>query len=333
VYGKPADSYLGIDRMYIAFCQHYAVAYNMRTHGNNTRAVVEWIDFIKPIFGDCKTVPEILSKHFSLVIPHVLFTTKSYLLSLLLHILSFIFPLYLIKSAKKKLVLIVAMLVFIGFSLYNKKIRTSFFEKIKANKTTLLLAFAVSIPSIGMCMIIFPRQHYIMIQTIWIALLLGFLLTTIVENINLPKYAILPIAFILLLVSPRATQYNSIQTQADIKNLCTQQFIRYMNTQDWKKEHTIFSNILNVHFLLNHPENYKQFNTEYMLQRMPTNVRFADILKEQKIDIIFMNDAMHQESRLKNDTTWINLTAHPENYQFKKVIFGKDCQSYLLIKE
>jgi hypothetical protein len=172
-----------------------------------------------------------------------------------------------------------------------------------------------------------------MIQTIWIALLLGFLLTTIVENINLPKYAILPIAFILLLVSPRATQYNSIQTQADIKNLCTQQFIRYMNTQDWKKEHTIFSNILNVHFLLNHPENYKQFNTEYMLQRMPTNVRFADILKEQKIDIIFMNDAMHQESRLKNDTTWINLTAHPENYQFKKVIFGKDCQSYLLIKE
>ena len=333
VYGKPADSYLGIDRMYIAFCQHYAVAYNMRTHGNNTRAVVEWIDFIKPIFGDCKTVPEILSKHFSLVIPHVLFTTKSYLLSFLLHILSFIFPLYLIKGTKKKLVLIVAMLVFIGFSLYNKKIRTSFLEKIKANKTTLLLAFAVSIPSIGMCMIIFPRQHYIMMQTIWIALLLGFLLTTIIENINFPKYTIIPIAFILLMISPRATQYNSIQTQADIKNLCTQQFIRYMNTQDWKKEHTIFSNILNVHFLLNHPENYKQFNTEYMLQRMPTNVRFADILKEQKIDIIFMNDAMHQESRLKNDTTWINLTAHPENYQFKKVIFGKDCQSYLLIKE
>lgn len=333
VYGKPADSYLGIDRMYIAFSQHYAVAYNMRTQSNNPRAVVEWIDFTRPLFGDCKTVPEILSKHFSLVIPHVLFATKTYLLSFLLHILSFIFPLYLIKGTKKKLVLVASMIVFIGFTLNNKKIRTSFFEKIKTNNATLLLSFIVSIPSIGICMIIFPRQHYIMMQTIWIALLFGFLFTTILENINTPKYLVFPIALILLLISPRATQYNTIQSQPDIKNLCTQQFIRYMNTQEWKKEHTIFSNILNVHFLFDHPENYKQFNTEYMLQRMPVNVRFADILKEQKIDIIFMNDAMHQESRLKNDTTWINLTTHPEQYQFKKVIFAKNCQSYLLIKE
>jgi hypothetical protein len=333
VYGKPADTYLGIDRMYIAFCQHYAVAYNIRTHSNNTRSVIEWIDFTRPIFGDCKNVPEILTKHFSLVIPHVLFVSKAYLMTFLTHILNFIFPLFLIHSIKKKLVLVALMFIVFGAVLFNENSRTTFFQKIKDNKVALLLAFIVSVPSIGICMIIFPRQHYIMMQTIWIALLLGFLFTSILENIKLPTYTIVPIAIVLLMISPEATQYNSIQSQADIKNLCTQQFVRFMNTQDWKQQHTIFSNILNAHFLFDHPENYKQFNTEYMLQRMPTNVRFADILRDHKIDIIFMNDAMNMESRLKNDTTWNNLTAHPEQYQFKKVFFGKDCQSYLLIKE
>ena len=92
VYGKPADTYLDINRTYIAFCQHYAIAYNIRTHSNSTNAVIDWIDFTRPIFGDCKTVPEILTKHFSLVVPHVLFNTKTYLLSFLLFILNFIFP-------------------------------------------------------------------------------------------------------------------------------------------------------------------------------------------------------------------------------------------------
>ena len=57
VYGKPADTYSNINRTYIAFCQHYAFAYRMRTH-SNMNAIIEWIDFTKPLFGDCKTVPE-----------------------------------------------------------------------------------------------------------------------------------------------------------------------------------------------------------------------------------------------------------------------------------
>ena len=106
-----------------------------------------------------------------------------------------------------------------------------------------------------------------------------------------------------------------------------------MNKQKWEKKHTIFSNILNINFLFDQPENFIQFNTEYILQRMPKDVRFEDILKDYKIDIIFMNDALNTESRLKNDTTWINLTTSPEKYNFKKVVFSNDCNSYLLIKE
>ncbi len=332
IYGKPADSYSNINRMYIAFCQHYAIAYKMRTH-SNMNAIIEWIDFTKPIFGDCKTVPEILMKHFSLCVPHFLFTIKMYVLSFALFVLNFVTPLYMIPGMKKKQALIGMLLLFIIITLFNKNIRTSFLQKIKEDKTVLLLAFAFSIPSIGICVVIFPRQHYIMMQAIWIALLLGFLLSSILENLNISKLFVLPLAVILLLISPKATRFNTIQAVPEIKNLCTQKFIKFMNAQDWQDKHTIFSNILNVHLLFNEPEKFEQFNTEYMLKQMPENIKFKDILEEKKVDIIFMNEQLMQESRLKKDTTWLNLTAHPELYHFKKVSFANECQSYLLIKE
>ena len=66
---------------------------------------------------------------------------------------------------------------------------------------------------------------------------------------------------------------------------------------------------------------------------MPTNTKFNDILTKDKIDIILMNDALLEESRLKKDSTWQELTTHPENFNFKKVEYCKDCESYLLIKD
>jgi len=331
VYGKPADTYSNINRMYIAFCQHYAIAYRMRTH-SNLNAIIEWIDFTKPLFGDCKTVPEVLFKHFSLCVPHFLFTIKVYALSFFMFILNLVSPVYLIPGMKKKQMLLIALLVFILFALFHKKTRTSFLSKIKEQKSILLFAFAASIPSIGVCIVIFPRQHYMMIQVIWMALLLGFLFSAVLENLKIKDLAVVPLSIILLFLSPKAEKYNTIQSIPDIKNLCTQKFIHYINAQPWTEKHTIFSNFLNVHLLFDKPENFEQFNTEYMLKQLPATIGFKDILEKYKIDIILMNSELDKESRLQKDTTWQQLTAHPELYQFKKVSFANECESYLLIK-
>lgn len=333
VYGRPADTYSGIDRMYIAFCQHYAVAYRMRTH-SNMNAIIEWIDFTRPLFGDCKTVPEILMKHFALCIPHFLFTTKMYIVSFALYVVNFIAPLYyLITGVKKQGLLVALFILFVIVVLLNKNIRASYFKKLKEHRTVLILAFAFSIPSIGICVVIFPRQHYIMMQSIWIAMLLGFLLSSVIEQIKVSKLLILPLAVILLIIAPKATAFNTIQSIPDIKNLCSQKFIKFMNEQKWEGNHTIFSNILNIHLLFNESEKFEQFNTEYMLKQMPMDVKFKDIMEKSHIDIIFMNEQLMEETRLMKDATWLNLTAHPELYHFKKVEFSNDCQSYLLIKE
>lgn len=331
VYGKPADTYSNINRTYIAFCQHYAVAYKMRTH-SDMNAIIEWIDFTKPLFGDSKTVPEVLFKHFSLCVPHFLFTIKVYALSFFMFILNLVSPVYLIPGMKKKQILLIALLVFILFALFHKKTRTSFLSKIKEQKSILLFAFAASIPSIGVCIVIFPRQHYMMIQVIWMALLLGFLFSAVLENLKIKDLAVVPLSIILLFLSPKAEKYNTIQSIPDIKNLCTQKFIHYINAQPWTEKHTIFSNFLNVHLLFNKPENFEQFNTEYMLKQLPATIGFKDILEKYKIDIILMNSELDKETRLQKDTTWQQLTAHPELYQFKKVSFANECESYLLIK-
>lgn len=332
VYGKPADTYSNINRTYIAFCQHYAVAYRMRTH-SHMNAIIEWIDFTKPLFGDCKTVPEILMKHMDLCIPHFLFTTKMYAVSFGMFVLDFVTPLYMFPGMKKKTALLVALLLFIVLCLFHKGIRTDFLHRVKQNYVVLLLAFAFSLPSIGICVVIFPRQHYMMMQVLWVALLLGFFFTSVVSHFRLHPVVMLPLAFVLLIISPKATEFNTIQAVPEIKNLCTQKFIRFMDAQPWEGKHTIFSNILNVHLLFKEPKKFEQFNTEYMLKQLPSNVTFKDILTDKKIDIILMNEQLMQETRLQKDTTWLNLTAHPEWYHFKRVSFSNDCQSYLLIKE
>ncbi|HUM52850.1 MAG TPA: hypothetical protein PK431_13590 [Chitinophagales bacterium] len=332
VYGKPADSYSNINRIYIAFCQHYAIAYKVRTH-SSMNAVIEWIDFTRPLFGDCKTVPEIFMKHFDLVIPHVLFVAKLYIVTFLNFVLNFVVPIYFIHKMKLKLALLIGLFVFIIFSFFYTKTRVTIVAKLKENAVVLLFAFVISIPSIGICAIIFPRQHYMMMQCVWVALLLGIILSVWLEMIDFKNFYALPLLVMFVFISPKADEFTTFQGMPDIKNLCTQKFIAYMNEQKWTKQHTIFSNILNVQMLFNKPENFKQFNTEYMLKQMPTNTKFNDILTKDKIDIILMNDALLEESRLKKDSTWQELTAHPENFNFKKVEYCKDCESYLLIKD
>jgi len=164
-------------------------------------------------------------------------------------------------------------------------------------------------------------------------LLLGFLFTAILEELKVAAISVLPLALLLFFLSPKATAFTAIQGIPDITNLCTQKFIRFMNGQQWQGKHVIFSNILNIHLMFNEPEKFEQFNTEYMLKQMPLDVKFKDIMETKKIDIIFMNDQLMEETRLKKDTTWLNLVAHPEVYHFKKVPYNNDCQSYLLIKE
>ena len=304
----------------------------MRTH-SNMNAIIEWIDFTKPLFGDCKTLPEVLMKHFDLCIPHFLFTIKMYAIFFSMFVLDFVTPLYLFPGVKKKIVLLVALVVFILICSFNKEIRTDFVRQLKQHYVVLILAFLFSLPSIGISVVIFPRQHYIMMQALWVALLLGFFFSSVVTYFKLPPIVLLPLAIILFFISPKATAFNSIQSVPEMKNLCTQKFISYMNSQKWKSEHVIFSNILNVHLMLNEHDKFEQFNTEYMLKQLPKDVKFKDILAEKKIDIILMNEQLMEETRLQKDTTWLNLTAHPEWYQFKKVQFSNDCQSYLLIKE
>ncbi|MBK8350751.1 MAG: hypothetical protein IPL21_03370 [Saprospirales bacterium] len=68
-----------------------------------------------------KTVPEIFMKHFDLVIPHVLFVAKLYVVTFLNFVLNFIVPIYFIHKMKVKLALLIGLFVFIIFSFFYTK--------------------------------------------------------------------------------------------------------------------------------------------------------------------------------------------------------------------
>ncbi len=170
-------------------------------------------------------------------------------------------------------------------------------------------------------------------QTIWLAMLLGIVFTALWQHLSIKDSLFIPILCVSIFIAPKASRYFTFQNIPDIKNLCVQKFIGFMNQQKWTKEHTIFSNILNIQMLFNQPEKFKQFNTEYMLKQMPLDTKFYDILTQHHIDIIVINEAILKESRLIKDTTWQQLIQYPEKYQFKKINYSNACESYILAKE
>ena len=119
----------------------------------------------------------------------------------------------------------------------------------------------------------------------------------------------------MFFLSPKATAFTAIQGIPDITNLCTTKIYPIYERAAVARQTHHFSNILNIHLLFNEPEKFEQFNTEYMLKQMPMDVKFKDIM-EKKIDIIFMNEQLMEETRLKKDTTWLNLVAHPGSISF-----------------
>ena len=118
-----------------------------------------------------------------------------------------------------------------------------------------------------------------------------------------------------------------MQFGKDMENLCDQKLIHFLEIKKEKK-YTVFTNYLNITYIL--PKNYSEFSTEFELKK---GMAFDSILKHRNINVILVSTNILQNPILVKDSTWNQLIAKPENYNFKKIKYSDICESYLLIKE
>lgn len=326
IYRLPADSYKGINRTYIAFSQHYAINYVIE-HKAHFNPVSEWIDFAHKTFGTCADFGCILKTHFGLVLHNSILNLKNYAFTLMQFVITILFPVKIIGNKKLQLLIIAGFILLTILVLANQTTRKKFAEQLQQHKLLLLILFLFGLPSMGASVLIFPRQHYLLMH----CLLLIFITAMLINSISL-SHKIHPglvcLLFIpLLIISPSAKKYNYYQLERENKNHCSEHLVEYLTAKNDSKPHVIFSNHLSLSMML--PGNFSDYNTEYEYK---PGMQFSSILRQKNIDYIVVRDILLHEKLLNSDSSWTNFMRDPALYHFKKEIYYDSCESYLLVK-
>lgn len=327
VFGFPSPTYKGgLNRLYSAFCQHYAMNYKYRTHASFD-AVTEWIDFCKNKFPDCSTIGDVIRKHPQDFFQNLVFNLKNYLLLLLNTLCSFVFPTGIFGGKKAFLAAAVLLFGLLSVVLIPEENRKKYIALLHKHALILFFLLAFGLPSIGMCCIIFPRPHYILLHSLLFLFPLALAGQVALDALPPKPLYFMALGLVLLFIAPSSDHYRYMQFGSDMDHLCEQKLIRFLESKK-DKDYVVFTNYLNITYIL--PENYSEFSTEFELKR---GMSFSDILCKRKINMILVSSNILQNPILVKDTLWTKLIAQPEQYQFKKVRYSGECESYLLIKE
>ena len=127
-----------------------------------------------------------------------------------------------------------------------------------------------------------------------------------------------------IVISPTAANYKFFRDNDDLGNLCGQKYVHYFN-KDQQKKHIIFSDILNLSYLL--PNNYSDYSVEYDFKK---NMQFDSVRRANKIDIVFVNQNILKNPYLSKDSTWLHFLKRYEDFGFEKKQIYNECNIYIL---
>lgn len=323
----PANTYMGKDRLYGVFCQHYTVKY-IFLHKLNYGLFIDWMAFCKKQFQDCNTFTDIIIHYPLVILKGILENTVVFLAVIFISISDVLFPKYLYHHKLTDVAGIVVTIVYLGFMVFSKKQRTEIYSQFKKRQEVFLLLFIFALPGLTSSLLFFPRPHYLLFLLIPIIYLLAISIDTISPTTKIKNTVFVVIALILLAFSPNIRQFS---TPHIISGPCPNQsykaLIQLLNKSS-DKPHVIFSNILNLSMMTD--KNFTDFSAE---ENYDNDKSFLTQLREKQVDYILVTDFLQQDLRLKKDTTWLQFIHQPEQYGFKKKFPFKDCDTYLLYKD
>jgi hypothetical protein len=327
VFGLPAGSYKGIDRTYIAFCQHYTAKYIL-LNKQSFNIFIDWIAFSREQFPGCDTFIDILLKYPLIVIKGMFANIVVYILLILVTCIDLVYPYFIHPTSELvKYIIYVAIVVVIVFAIVKQRVKL--FQELKKNKSLLLIMLIFMLPSMISSLAFFPRLHYsILLLPLW-----GFVIAQIIDGyfpVKRIRYIFILIYIALFIYKmPNMNRYNTpmLITQDNCPTQSYKDFIRKLN-KNTDKPHVIFSNVLNLSMMID--KNFTDFSAEYDYDNSKT---FIEQMKEHKVDYILQTTFLTQDRRLSKDSTWLNFIENPKEYGFKKERVFDGCSVYLLYKE
>lgn len=328
IFRFPSNFYNGYPRNLAAFYQHYMV--NMFYLNKATEYDwIYWKDAHKAIFTNSNSIFDIILHYPHEFFTHVGLNLKNYILEIFGKNICVIFPFLL---GKNKLFLSGSLLVFAGSVslLFNKHIRREF-KVILQNHAFFLVMLAIwGIPTIISSIVIFPREHYIMLNYFLFIIPLCLLLTLIANRLKALrslKY-MAGLAMILIPLLSSAKNYQFFLTDQKKNNMCSRKALEHIKNKHLN-EHVQYTFFADIHCFVGFlPNNIKEINTIFDKTK---DVPFTAILEYHKPDFILVNNCINYSPSLINDAAWQDFIKNPYAYGYRYE-FIKDCPYYYLVR-
>lgn len=327
IFWFPSNSYNGYPRNLAAFYQHYMVNLFFQKKATEYDWIY-WKDTYKTIFGDSKSITDIIIHYPIEFFSHIAYNLKNYFIEIATKSFCVLFP-YL--GGKNKLFIGGSSLVFI-FSiglLFVNNIRIQFIESLKAHTFYLIMLIIWGIPTVVSSVVIFPREHYIMLNYFLVITPLCLLFSIIANKIKVlqsVKYLFL-LGIIIIPFLSSSKNYYFFLTDHDKNNMCSRKALEHIKNKNLDKNihYTFFADIhCFIGFL---PNNFSEINTIFDKTK---KIPFDAILENHKPDFILVNNCINYSPSLKDDSTWHDFIKNPYQYGYRYE-FVKGCPYYYLV--
>lgn len=329
IFRFPSNFYNGYPRNIAAFYQHYMVNQFLLKKATEFDWIY-WKDTHKAIFNTTDNSIWSIIFHYPIeFFSHIGINIKNYFIEIFTKNICVIFPYF---NGMNKLYFggaLFVMIVSIGL-LFIKNIRRSFITLLKSHVFYLVMLIIWGIPTVISSIVIFPREHYIMLNYFLFMIPLCLLFSAVLQKLNISyslKYLFI-LAIVLIPFLSSSKNFHFFLTDHDKNNMCSRKALEHIKNKylDERVQYTFFGDI---HYFIGFlPDNFNEINTIFDKTK---DVPFSSVLQHHKPDFILVNNCINYSPSLINDSSWHQFIKNPYPYGYRYE-FVKDCPYYYLVR-
>ena len=316
-----------------AFGQHFAINY-FQWHDIDQELWRYWTPYFDKYFVDegslvssGLTNPQMFFKHLITNCGRLLHNTLEYITDALLLGRIFHFPLWL------KLIVVggfVAVSVYIGRSIRD----FIHFLKTSEHGFILMVLLFFAAPTYVACVLIYARDHYILLQMPFYLCAIGFIFFLRDDDksgMPLNALVIIGVGLFLILFAPSKNKikyFDLWQHKTETYNYKAIKELQQLDVSNFTKEEPVY--------LLENAGGMSIFTMQPAIQSLvpPINtdsVLFEQLLLDREIDMVFITPSMKKDPIMNTYNDWRLFIEKPEKYNFKKHPI-ENSATYFLVK-
>lgn len=316
-------------RAYFALGQHYTFNV-LRWENKDMTYFIRWPEIFEKQFGKSRTFKQMYKTNPSETIKHVKENITHYIEQAYNFISELIIPSFIIKiNSFFKYIVFIFIFLALLYCLGTEKYKIEFKANLSKHFYYLLFFTIIALPSVFASFIIFPREHYFIMQLPLFIFILYLIVApffsisfSIHKNLKLLFFVISILAMIGF--TPHISEYPRYNKFSKYEKPIYVPYINHIKTLNIQDT---------VHFLtMEYLQIYLPINFAHATEYFTKNPFYDSLLIEKNINMMYLSSEMENDERHQKDSTFLYFVSNYQKLGWQKIQL-RNKNAYLLIKD